>query len=101
MHYPIPSPPAMISLLPAPATLPVGTYIDDPSVLAHPRPPLMKRMCCARLGNGESCGMVLGWVVCIRAMNGLISHGMCEACVERSLEGLAVTLGNVRKGGGQ
>lgn len=75
----------------------VGTLIEDPSALPAPRPPLMKRMCCQHLPvpddapagtRPERCDLVLGWVVCAEAMDGLISHGACEACAARWLDEL-------------
>lgn len=56
----------------------IGTLIENPGALLPPRPPLMKRMCSGR--PGRECGMVLGWVVCVRAMAGQISHGICDGC---------------------
>ncbi len=58
--------------------LAIGTLIGNPGALPAPRPPLMKRMCVGR--PGRECDLVLGWVVCVRAMAGQISHGMCGGC---------------------
>lgn len=61
-------------------TLAIGTLVDDPAGLPEPRPALMKRMCAGR--PGRECGLVLGWVVCVPAMAGQVSHGACECCAE-------------------
>ena len=68
--------------------LPIGTLVDCPADLPSPRPPLMKRMCCEVRPDGERCDLVLGWVVCVPAMAGEISHGICEPCALRWLEAL-------------
>lgn len=61
----------------------IGTLVEWPADLPAPRPPLMKRMCAGyRDGAGvaHECGLVLGWVVCIAALAGEVSVGMCEGC---------------------
>lgn len=64
-------------------TLPVGTLVDWPGSLPAPRPPLIKRMFCWRLPDGDPCNTVLGWVVCIAENAGEISHGICPECASR------------------
>lgn len=63
--------------------LTIGTLIENPGELPEPRPPLMKRMCCEIRPDGERCDLVLGWVVCIPALAGEISHGICLPCALR------------------
>jgi hypothetical protein len=67
---------------------PIGTLIENPAALPHPRPPLMKRMCVEVRPDGEWCALVLGWVVCVPDMAGEISHGICEPCAMRWLQAL-------------
>lgn len=57
----------------------VGTHIDRPDLLPSPRPPLMKRMC-------GRCQLVLGWKICVPEMGGAVTTGICEACLEITLE---------------
>lgn len=75
----------MSSLL---SPLPIGTLVDFPADLPEPRPPLMKRMCCERRPDGDRCDLVLGWVVCVPAMAGEISDGICKSCALRWLEAI-------------
>lgn len=70
----------------------IGTHVEDPASFI-PRPPLMKRMCCGRLETGERCDLVLGWVICAPAHDGLITHGFCPPCYEAMLEQAAEELG--------
>lgn len=75
----------------------IGTLIEHPGALPRPLPPLMKRMCAGHVsadGQRQECDLVLGWVVCIRAMAGQISHGMCEACALASRQTVADLLAN-------
>jgi hypothetical protein len=72
----------------------VGTLVDWPLALPAPRPPLMKRMCAGR--PGRECGLVLGWVVCVRENAGHITHTACDACHGLFLAELADMQANER-----
>lgn len=51
----------------------IGHLVSRPDLVAEPRPPLAKRVCCR-------CELVLGWVVCSPEQAGKVSHGYCPAC---------------------